>query len=281
MPTPSELLKKYNIRPRRRLGQSFLIDANVIAKIVRIAGIRSDDTVVEIGAGIGVMTALLAARAARLVAIELDPDLVRVLDEELRNFENIEIVGEDVLKYDFRRALSGLPRERTARLKVVGNIPYNISTEVLFRLIDHRAVVSAAVLMFQKEVADRITAPPGTKQYGILSVLAGMFMLPTREMAVPRSCFFPVPEVDSVVIRLEVRNEPLIALEDERVFFQVVRTAFSRRRKTLYNNLKTLPVSVPGLELLLERIGIDPGRRGETLTVEEFGKLANAVTLAR
>ncbi|HPL63613.1 MAG TPA: 16S rRNA (adenine(1518)-N(6)/adenine(1519)-N(6))-dimethyltransferase RsmA [Syntrophales bacterium] len=276
MTTPSELLKKYNVRPRKRLGQSFLVDGNVIGKIVRAADIRSGDTVVEIGAGIGFMTALLAERARRLTAIELDPDLVKVLREELRGCGNIEIVEGDILKYDFSRARSGGPSDGAVKLKVIGNIPYNISTEVLFRLIDCRNMISAAVLMFQKEVGERITARPGTKQYGVLSVLAGMFLLPTRVMTVPRTCFFPVPDVDSVVLKLEVRNKPLVPLSDEGFFFQVVRTAFSKRRKTLYNNLKMMTAAVPAAELL-ERIGIDPGRRGETLSIEEFGKLANAI----
>jgi len=276
MTTPSELLKKYNVRPRKRLGQSFLVDGNVIGKIVRAADIRSGDTVVEIGAGIGFMTALLAERARRLTAIELDPDLVKVLREELRGCGNIEIVEGDILKYDFSRARSGGPSDGAVKLKVIGNIPYNISTEVLFRLIDCRNMISAAVLMFQKEVGERITARPGTKQYGVLSVLAGMFLLPTRVMTVPRTCFFPVPDVDSVVLKLEVRNKPLVPLSDEGFFFQVVRTAFSKRRKTLYNNLKMMTAAVPAAELL-EGIGIDPGRRGETLSIEEFGKLANAI----
>lgn len=276
MTTPSELLKRYNVRPRKRLGQSFLVDGNVIGKIVRAADIRSGDTVVEIGAGIGFMTALLAERARRLTAIELDPDLVKVLREELRGCGNIEIVEGDILKYDFSRARSGEPSDGAVKLKVIGNIPYNISTEVLFRLIDCRNMISAAVLMFQKEVGERITARPGTKQYGVLSVLAGMFLLPTRVMTVPRTCFFPVPDVDSVVLKLEVRNKPLVPLSDEGFFFQVVRTAFSKRRKTLYNNLKMMTAAVPAAELL-EGIGIDPGRRGETLSIEEFGKLANAI----
>jgi len=276
MTTPSELLKKYNVRPRKRLGQSFLVDGNVIGKIVRAADIRSGDTVVEIGAGIGFMTALLAERARRLTAIELDPDLVKVLREELRGCGNIEIVEGDILKYDFSRARSGGPSDGAVKLKVIGNIPYNISKEVLFRLIDCRNMISAAVLMFQKEVGERITARPGTKQYGVLSVLAGMFLLPTRVMTVPRTCFFPVPDVDSVVLKLEVRNKPLVPLSDEGFFFQVVRTAFSKRRKTLYNNLKMMTAAVPAAELL-EGIGIDPGRRGETLSIEEFGKLANAI----
>jgi 16S rRNA (adenine1518-N6/adenine1519-N6)-dimethyltransferase len=222
------------------------------------------------------MTALLAERARRLTAIELDPDLVKVLREELRGCGNIEIVEGDILKYDFSRARSGEPSDGAVKLKVIGNIPYNISTEVLFRLIDCRNMISAAVLMFQKEVGERITARPGTKQYGVLSVLAGMFLLPTRVMTVPRTCFFPVPDVDSVVLKLEVRNKPLVPLSDEGFFFQVVRTAFSKRRKTLYNNLKMMTAAVPAAELL-ERIGIDPGRRGETLSIEEFGKLANEI----
>ncbi len=278
MPTATDLLKKYDIHPLKRLGQSFLIDPNIIAKIVRTADIRPDDLVIEIGAGLGVMTALLAERAKRVIAVEIDPVMIAILRNELKGFSNIEIVHTDILKYDIRSALRGAAPDST--LKVVGNIPYNISTQILFRLIDCRTVLSGADLMFQEEVADRVIAPPGGKDYGILSVLAGMFADISRTLSVPASCFYPVPKVDSAVLKIVFRDAPLVALHNPEFFLKVVKAAFSKRRKTLFNCLKTAPtlaLQVSALESALYRAGINGKRRGETLSIEEFGELANAI----
>lgn len=277
MRTASELLKKYDIRPLKRLGQCFLIDPNIVAKIVKIADVGVDETVVEIGAGIGVMTAMLAERAKKVVAVEIDPVMVDVLRKELQDFSNLEIVHQDVLKYEFREALEG---NSSNKIKIVGNIPYNISTQILFRLIDYRNIISAMVLMFQKEVAERIVAEPGSKNYGILSVLTGMFARTDREISVPATCFKPVPNVDSAVLKIIFREKPPIELRNAGFFFKVVKAAFAKRRKTLFNNLKTasfLNLTAGDLESTLDGIGIDGSRRGETLTAEEFGKISNAL----
>jgi 16S rRNA (adenine1518-N6/adenine1519-N6)-dimethyltransferase len=277
MPTANDLLRKYEIHPKKRLGQCFLIDQNIIGKIVQSARIRPDETVVEIGAGIGVMTAMIAARARRVIALDLDPQMIHILREELKDCTNLEIVHTDVLKYDLRQALD--PQSPAdSRLKVVGNIPYNISTEILFQLIANRSIVSEAILMIQKEVGDRIAAGPGSKAYGIPSVLTAMFAEVTREIDVPASCFRPAPKVDSVVISIAFRPQPLVDLRDPDLFFKVVKAAFAMRRKTLLNNLKTAPALLPvgrTAESVLAQAGIDGGRRGETLTAEEFGRLSS------
>jgi 16S rRNA (adenine1518-N6/adenine1519-N6)-dimethyltransferase len=277
MRTASELLRKYEIRPLKRLGQCFLVDPNIMAKIVKIADVGGDELVVEIGAGIGVMTALLAEKAKKVVAVEIDPVMVGILQKELQNFSNLEIVHQDVLKYEFRAALQGTS---SREIKIVGNIPYNISNQILFRLINNRNIISEMILMFQKEVADRIVAEPGSKNYGILSVLTDMFAETYREISVPATCFKPAPNVDSAVLKIVFRENSLIELIDTDFFLKVVKASFAKRRKTLLNNLKTasfLNLTVSDLESALKKIGIDGGRRGETLSTEEFGKISNVL----
>ena len=277
MTTPRNILKKYGIRPLKRLGQSFLIDNNITKKIVMISDIKSEDIVVEIGSGLGIMTAMIAQEAKKVIALEIDKYMVDILREELKNHSNVEIVQIDVLKYDFSSVSPESPPET---LKVIGNIPYNISSQILFRLIQFRDYISSMVLMFQKEVAERIIAPPGTKEYGILSVIVSMYAKHSLEITVPGSCFYPKPNVDSSVLKLTVRKVPLFNIIDPDFFSKVVKTAFSKRRKTLLNNLKysnLLKASKKDITDILELLDIDSNRRGETLTVEEFGKLSNAL----
>ena len=282
MTSPRSILKKYGIHPFKGLGQSFLIDNNITAKIVKISDINNDDIVVEIGAGLGVMTAMIAEHAQKVIALEIDQKLLNVLQEELKDFSNIEILKQDVMKYDFS-SVFGEVREHAGdlrKLKVIGNIPYNISSQILFRLIGFRDYISTIVLMFQKEVAERIMASPGTKEYGLLSVINSMYTLPSRVTMVPASCFYPKPKVDSAVLKMIVRETPLFETKNADLFFKVVKTAFSKRRKTLLNNLKSsdlLQSSKMDIDKILNELEIDGQRRGETLTVEEFGKLSNAI----
>jgi len=279
MESPLKILKRYRIRPVKRLGQSFLVDNNITSRIVDASKIGRDDTVVEIGAGLGTMTSMIAERAKKVVALEIDPKLVNVLNEELKEISNIEIIHTDVLRYDFSSPLGG-----SGKIKVIGNIPYNISSQILFRLIEFRDHISSATLMFQKEVADRITASPGTKEYGILSVIIPMYAVLSTIMTVPSSCFHPKPKVDSTVLKMDIREEPLYPLDNYDIFLKTVKTAFSKRRKTLANNLKDMNVArSKGVDVsaLLDEAGIDGQRRGETLTVEEFGRLSNRVIHSR
>ena len=282
MTSPRNILKKYGIHPFRGLGQSFLIDDNITAKIVKISDINNEDVVVEIGAGLGAMTAMIARHAQKVIALEIDPKLLNVLQEELKDFSNIEILKQDVLKYNFYSAFGEIKEHvgDLRKLKVIGNIPYNISSQILFRLIGFRDCISTIVLMFQKEVADRIMASPGTKEYGLLSVINSMYTIPSRITLVPASCFYPKPKVDSAVLKMIVRETPLFEKTDANFFFKVVKTAFSKRRKTLLNNLKRsalLQSSEMDIAKILDELEIDGQRRGETLTVEEFGKLSNAI----
>ncbi len=278
MESPLKILKRHRIRPVKRLGQSFLVDNNIATRIVDASKIDSDDTVVEIGAGLGAMTSMIAESAKKVVAVEIDPKLITVLNEELKEISNVDIIHTDVLRYDFSLPLGG-----SGKIKVVGNIPYNVSSQILFRLVDFMDHISSATLMFQKEVADRITAAPGTKQYGILSVILSMYARLSTVMTVPSSCFYPKPKVDSSVLKIDMRESPLFTLTDHDIFVETVKAAFSKRRKTLANNLKEMH-TVRSMEMdvfsLLDKAGIDGSRRGETLTVEEFGRLADTVSRA-
>jgi 16S rRNA (adenine1518-N6/adenine1519-N6)-dimethyltransferase len=286
MNSPRAILKKYGIHPVKSLGQSFLIDNNITFKIVNVSDITSDDIVVEIGAGLGVMTAMIADRARKVIALEIDPKLIIVLREELEHVRNVDILKQDVLTYDFSSVIQeDRSHDKTeSKIKVVGNIPYNISSQILLKMIALREHVSSMTFMFQKEVAERITASPGTKQYGLLSVLTELYTIPSRVMTVPASCFFPKPKVDSIVLKIDVRQQPLWKVKDEDFFFNVVKTAFSKRRKTLINNFKSsdLVQSVESdIHVLFRSADIDGQRRGETLTVEEFVRLSDAIFTAQ
>jgi 16S rRNA (adenine1518-N6/adenine1519-N6)-dimethyltransferase len=275
MSSPLKILKKYGIQPTRSLGQSFLIDNNITAKIVDSAGIETSETVVEIGAGPGMMTRRIADKAGRVIALEIDSRIVEVLRHELGTRPNVHIIEADVLDFDF----SSVVKDED-RIKVIGNIPYNISSQILFRLIEYRHVISSVTLMFQREVAERIMAPPGSREYGILSVMTVMYMIPSKVTTVPASCFYPKPRVESMVLTMDVRERPLCEACNYDIFRKVVRSAFAKRRKTLINSLKESPF-IRDLDIdlasILGGLGINPTRRGETLTVEEFARLSRAI----
>ena len=268
MTSVRKLLARYGVRPRKRLGQSFLEDSNIIRRIVALAEPAGDETVVEIGAGLGSMTEELAKSAGRLIAIEVDQRLVGVLRERFAGQDRVEVLQMDVLKYDFSSACPG------GRIKVVGNIPYHISSPILFRLLNFRRSISLMILMFQKELADRIAAPPGTKDYGIPSVLVARYTKAICELTVPPTCFYPVPDVVSSVLRITVRQEA--NLPDEALFAEIVRASFARRRKTLWNNLRHIGIPEEMVGRMFAGSGIDRTRRAETLSVEEFSLLTMA-----
>lgn len=260
-------LAQYDIRPRKRLGQSFLEDMNVICRIAALVAPAGDETVVEIGAGLGILTAELAKKAGRVIALEIDPRLISVLRDRFAGHDRVEIVAGDVLAYDFSSACPG------RGIKVVGNIPYYISTPILFRLIEYRRAIRSMVLMFQKELADRIMASPGTKDYGIPSVIIARYTRAVLGMTVPPTCFYPEPDVVSSVLSFVVCEDETTP-EDELLFAVTVRSAFSHRRKTLWNNLRAAGFTGDTLEQVMKKTGIKGSRRAETLTVDEFRLLA-------
>jgi 16S rRNA (adenine1518-N6/adenine1519-N6)-dimethyltransferase len=274
MTSTRKTLAQYDIRPRKRLGQSFLDDMNITCRIVALVAPTGDETVVEIGAGLGILTAELAKKAGRVIAIEIDPRLIGVLRDRFAGCDRVEIVAGDVLAYDFSVVCPG------RRIKIVGNIPYYISTPILFRLIEYRRKIGSMVLMFQKELADRITASPGTKDYGIPSVIVARYTKVIRSMTVPPTCFYPEPDVVSSVLNFVICDDETTP-EDELLFAVTVRSAFSHRRKTLWNNLRAAGFTLDTLEQVMKKTGIEGSRRAETLTVDEFRLLAAELTAGR
>ncbi len=277
MTTVRKILRDHGIRPLKRLGQSFLEDRNVINKILKTSDIHGDDTVVEIGAGVGIMTEAIAQKARKVIALEIDPRMVGILKERLAGYHHVDIVQTDVLEYNFSPVSF---ESLSKKIKVIGNIPYNISSQILFQLLAYRNHISSMILMFQKELADRLIASPGTKEYGIPTVLVSMYSECYREMVITRSCFYPEPKVMSAVMKMSLREKPLMDLKDHEFFFKIVKIAFSKRRKTLLNNIRNsqeLGYSERDVIKALEKACIDGMRRGETLTAEELGRLSNAL----
>lgn len=269
-------VREYGERPKKRLGQVFLIEPTIQRKILELADLGPEDTVVEIGPGTGALTRAMAGRVRRLIALELDWGLVSYLRTSMETAERVHLVCMDALDFPFLRAA----RRLGARLKVVGNLPYGISAPLLFAFLDQWDSLAVLVLMLQKEVADRLTAPPGGKAYGVLSVLYGVRFRVRVRQKVPRRCFSPVPGVDSAVVQCLPRPDAPVRPEEDRVFRQVVKSAFSQRRKTLFNALRTSPflrLEEGLVRAALADAGIDPRRRPETLAPEDFLRLARCI----
>lgn len=260
--------------PKKRFGQHFLKDQNIIRKIVDGAGLSPDDIVVEIGPGLGDMTSILSQRAEKVIAIEVDRGLYSILQEKFEDNTKVEIINADVLRFDLDKIFEMVGR----RFKVVANLPYNISTPILFQFFEHRNCISSMTLMFQKEVADRLVASPGTKDYGILSIYAQLYTAPTMLFKVHPSAFTPPPKVDSAVVRFEILPEPSVKADNEALMLRVVKAAFGQRRKTLLNALSSgMMLQRELIDKALKQSAIDVSRRGETLSLSQFCILANAL----
>lgn len=278
MTSPRTLLTAWNIQAKKQLGQNFLSDANVARRIVEHAGLTDDDVVLEIGAGLGAITLPAAKAAHRLIAIDKDRQLIGLLRAELlaAGIDNVEIREADILKLDLS-AIAG-PIDRP--LVVMGNLPYNISSQVIVKLIHARPHVDRAILMLQKEMAQRICAGPGSKTYGRLSVMLQYCATARELMQVKAAQFFPAPKVDSTVIGICFTDPPSYPADDEGLLFRVIKAAFGKRRKTLRNALSQsdLQLDPATCETLLTEAGIDPTRRAETLSVEDFVRLGNRIS---
>lgn len=277
MSTPKEILHQYDIKPRKKLGQSFLVDTNVIKKIAAAANISSDDIVVEIGAGIGVLTENIAHIAKQVIAVEIDSQLVQTLHKQLIGHQNIEIYAGDIIEFDF----SLIFNKYKAKVKVIGNVPYSISSPVIFHLLSFRSIINSFTLMLQKEVVHRLVSMPNNKSYGVPSVLLQMYAEVERLFDVSATCFYPRPKVESSIIHGIFREKSLVPIDDEILFGRLVKAAFAHRRKTLINNLKNAKflegLTPTTLKEKLEAAGIDGQRRGETLSLMEFGHLSNVL----
>ncbi len=276
--TPSatlKILRQFDFKPSKRLGQHFLVDRNILGKIVEAADLSAADTVLEIGPGIGTLTVPLAQLAKSVVALDFDPRLLPVLDYTVGRLANVKVIIADALRFDLRDIE---PDKRPNKL--VSNLPYQIASPLLARFLDEFKQLKTYVVMVQKEVADRILARPGGKDYGSLSVKVQYYCQVERIASVSRHVFIPAPEVDSTVVRLVRLPKSSIEVRDEACFFKVVRAAFGGRRKTLRNALSTSPelkLTSVTANKALEQAGIDPKRRGETLSLTEFGKLSETI----
>lgn len=265
-----------NVRPKKALGQNFLTDRNILSRILESTGIADGERILEVGPGRGDLTRLLVENGAQVLAVELDRQLVPLLESEFAGRANVEIIQADILDTDLRELL--LSRWR-GKWKVAANLPYNISSQILIKFLDNRVLFSRLVLMLQREVGERLVAPPSCKEYGILSVFCRLHFDIYREFLVRPGSFYPVPKVDSVVLRFDSLAAPRVDVGDEAFFRQVVRSAFGQRRKTLWNCLKSAGLTADGNALTdaLACCGIDGKRRGETLSLAEFAALSRTL----
>lgn len=272
----AEIIEKYRFSFQKKFGQNFLIDSNILEKIVDSAELTEQDCVLEIGPGIGTMTQYLAEQAREVIAVEIDKNLIPILEETLGDYDNVTVINEDILKVDINRIVQ--ERNGGRPIKVVANLPYYITTPIIMALFEKHIPLQSITIMVQKEVADRMQVGPGTKDYGALSLAVQYYSKPEIVARVPASCFMPRPNVDSTVIRLERYDEPPVEVADESYLFAVIRASFNQRRKTLVNGLTNagnLGVSRPDVEKVLAEMELSPAVRGETLTLEQFAELSS------
>ncbi len=275
-----EILKKYGFSFKKSLGQNFLIDPNILRNIVSHAELTKESAAIEIGPGIGALTEHLARSAGKVISFEIDQRLLPVLADTLSPYDNVKIIHSDILKADVSNILAE-ECENYNDIMVVANLPYYVTTPILLKLLMDKLSIRGMVVMMQKEVADRISAVPGTKAYGSLSIAVQYYMQAEVVMTVPKTVFMPQPNVDSAVLRLLRREKPPVEVINEAFFFEVTRSSFAQRRKTILNNLQSqLENGKAKKEQILSalaEVNIDPTRRGETLSIVEFGRLADAL----
>lgn len=277
-----EVLQKYNFSFQKKFGQNFLIDTHVLDKIIQSANITKDDMVLEIGPGIGTMTQYLAQAAGKVIAVEIDKNLIPILEDTLSGYDNVRVINEDVLKLDLKKLAD---EENNGKpVKVVANLPYYITTPIIMGLFENEVPVESITVMVQKEVADRMQTGPGNKDYGALSLAVQYYADPYIVANVPPNCFMPRPKVGSAVIRLERYENPPVTVKDEKLMFRLIRASFNQRRKTLANGLKNSPeldYTKEEIEAAIEALGRGASIRGEALTLEEFAKLADLLSECR
>lgn len=271
-----EIIQKYEFAFQKKFGQNFLIDARVLEKIIDAAGITRDDLVLEIGPGIGTMTQYLAEHARQVVAVEIDSNLIPILGETLKDYENVLLINDDILKVDIKKLAEEYNEGRP--IKVVANLPYYITTPIIMGLFESDVPIDNITVMVQKEVADRMQVGSGTKDYGALSLAVQYYAKPYIVANVPPNCFIPRPNVGSAVIRLTRHQEPPVQVTDAKLMFRLIRASFNQRRKTLQNGLNNSPEIAYSKERIIaaiESLGLSPTIRGEALTLEQFAQLAN------
>lgn len=274
-----EVIQKYEFAFQKKFGQNFLIDTHVLDKIIRAAGVTKEDMVLEIGPGIGTMTQCLAEEAGRVVAVEIDSNLIPILKDTLKDYDNITVINEDILKVDIKKLAEEYNGGRP--IKVVANLPYYITTPIIMGLFESEVPIDNITVMVQKEVADRMQTGPGSKDYGALSLAVQYYAEPYIVANVPPNCFIPRPNVGSAVIRLTRHQKPPVEVKDSGLMFRLIRASFNQRRKTLQNGLNNsseLHYSKEQIARAIESLGVPATVRGEALTLEQFARLANYFT---
>ena len=272
------ILQKYHFNFQKKFGQNFLIDTHVLDKIIAAAEIKKDDFVLEIGPGIGTMTQYLCENAREVIAVEIDKALIPVLQDTLSEYDNVEVINEDILKVD----INEIAQEKNGGkpIKVVANLPYYITTPIIMGLFESHVPIDSITVMVQKEVADRMQVGPGTKDYGALSLAVQYYAKPQIVANVPPNCFMPRPNVGSAVIRLTRHETPPVRVEDEKLMFRIIRASFNQRRKTLANGLNNsgeIQLSKEMIAQAIEELGVSSGIRGEALTLEQVARLSNII----
>ncbi len=269
-----EIIQKYNFVFQKRFGQNFLIDENIIRKIIDASEITNEDLVIEIGPGIGTLTQYIAERAGEVVAIEIDKALIPVLEETLKDWPNVTIINQDILKIDLRKLITD--RNKGQPAKIIANLPYYITTPIIMKVLEEQIPVSSMIFMMQKEVAERIEAAPGTKEYGALSLAVNYYSEISHVSEVPPNCFIPRPNVSSRVICMKKYEKPPVRAENEELLFRLIRASFNQRRKTFANSVRNaLSYDREKTEEILVQMGLPPNIRGEALTLNQFTQIAD------
>lgn len=273
-----EVLQKYRFNFQKKFGQNFLIDTHVLDKIIDASGVTEDDFVLEIGPGIGTMTQYLCERAREVVAVEIDKNLIPILSDTLKNYSNVTVINEDILKLDICKLAE--EKNQGKPIKIVANLPYYITTPIIMGLFESHVPIDSITIMVQKEVAERMQEKPGSKEYGALSLAVQYYAKPEIVANVPPNCFMPRPNVGSAVIRLTRHEKPPVEVEDEKLMFRIIRASFNQRRKTLANGLNNSPEIHLPKEVIQESIvslGVPENIRGEALSLEQFAELSNEI----
>lgn len=273
------IMKKYGISANKKLGQNFLVDENVVNTIVEKSFISKEDLVIEIGPGLGTLTSHLLEKAGKVILVELDDRMIKVLKSRFFMYNNFEIINEDILKIDMSKLILENKNEKIQKVKIVANLPYYITTPIIMKLLEERLDIQTITVMIQKEVADRLTAIPGKKNTGAITYTVYYYAEPYKILEVPNSSFIPRPEVASEVIKLELRKEPPVQVVNEDKFFKIIKLAFMQRRKTLVNALSNSDLfeNKQQIEKILQELDIDVKTRGEALTIEQYAQIANNI----
>ena len=270
------IMKKYGITANKKLGQNFLVDDNAIDAIVNSSNITKEDLVIEIGPGLGTLTKPLLESAGKVICIELDDRMIKILEDRFKLYNNFELINNDVLKVDLNKLISEHKNEEIKHAKVVANLPYYITTPIIMKLLEERLDIESITVMIQKEVADRLVASPGETNTGAITYAINYYTSPSRIYEVDKTSFIPAPEVNSTIIKLDVLKEPSVKVENEELLFKVIKAAFMQKRKTLLNGLSNSNLfgSKEEIEKMLTELGIDLKIRGEKLTLENYAQIA-------